>query len=90
MSAVVNAPWLNKCMSEWAYVRCCWLLLAFVLLQWITSKRQRVMKESNETNGTDEILKYAIQYAQDGSYHPNLTEDKKRAVRKRAGPLRRG
>ena len=43
--------------------------------------------ESNETNGTDEILEYAIQYAQDGSYRPNLTEDKKRAVGKRAGLL---
>ena len=27
------------------------------------------------------------QYAQDGSYHPNLTKDKKRAVRKRAALL---
>lgn len=34
--------------------------------------------ESNETNGADEILEYAIQYAQDGSYPPNLTKDKKR------------
>ncbi len=39
------------------------------------------------TSGADEILEYAIQYAEDGSYPPELTKDKKRAVRKRAALL---
>ena len=30
----------------------------------------------------DEIVEYTIHYAQDGSYPPNLTKEKKRAVRK--------
>ncbi len=38
-------------------------------------------------SGADEILEYAIQYAEDGSYPPELTKDKKRAVRKRAALL---
>ncbi len=38
-------------------------------------------------SGADEILEYAIQYAEDGSYPPKLTKDKKRAVRKRAALL---
>ena len=29
----------------------------------------------------DEIVEYAIHYAQDSSYPPNLTKEKKRAVR---------
>ena len=32
----------------------------------------------------DDILEFAIQYVQDGSYPPKLTKDRKRAVRKRA------
>ena len=43
--------------------------------------------DGQETNGVDEILEYAIRYSQDGSYTPNLTKDKKRAVRKRAALL---
>ncbi len=39
------------------------------------------------TSATDDILEYATQYAQDGSYPPALTKDKKRAVRKRAALL---
>ena len=45
--------------------------------------------EAKKTNGAgDEILEYAVQYAQDGSYPLNLTKEKKRAVRKRAALLR--
>jgi len=44
--------------------------------------------EAKKTNGAgDEILEYAVQYAQDGSYPLNLTKEK-RAVRKRAALLR--
>ena len=43
--------------------------------------------DGQKTNGVDEILEYAIRYSQDGSYTPNLTKDKKRAVRKRAALL---
>ena len=32
----------------------------------------------------DDILEFAIQYVQDGSYPPELTKDRKRAVGKRA------
>ncbi len=39
------------------------------------------------TSAANEILEYAIQYAQNGSYPPELTKDKKRAVRKRAALL---
>ena len=45
--------------------------------------------EVRKTNGGgDEILEYAVQYAQDGSYPLNLTKEKKRAVRKCAALLR--
>ena len=36
---------------------------------------------------TDEILELAIKYVQDGSYPPDLSKDRKRAVRKRATAL---
>lgn len=35
----------------------------------------------------DEILELAIHYVQNARYHPDLTKDKKRAVRKRAVTL---
>ena len=43
--------------------------------------------ESDRIKKADEILEYAIQYALDGSYPPELTKEKKRAVRKRAALL---
>ena len=43
--------------------------------------------EKAEVKPGDEILEYAIQYAQDGSYPPNITKEKKRAIRKRAALL---
>ena len=36
---------------------------------------------------TDEILELAIKYVQDGSYPPDLSKERKRAVRKRATAL---
>ena len=62
------------------------MLLPFAAI-WFAAMDNIEPTESNETNGADEILEYAIQYAQDGSYPPNLTKDKKRAVRKRAALL---
>ena len=61
-------------------MRCCCLLLAFGLHAAMDNIEAM---ESNEMNSEDE---YAIQCAQDGSYTPNLTKDK-RAVRKRAALL---
>ncbi len=34
------------------------------------------------TSGADEILEYAIQYAEDGSYPPELTKDKEVAFKR--------
>ena len=54
---------------------------------WIAAMDNIETTDGQETNGVDEILEYTIRYAQDGSYPPNLTKDKKRAVRKRAALL---
>ena len=64
------------------FFRYCCLLLAVESLQWITSKRRTAKRRT-----VLEILEYAIRYSRDGSYTPNLTKDKKRAVRKRAALL---
>ncbi len=52
-----------------------------------TSAAMAVPRIDKTTSGADEILEYAIQYAEVGSYPPKLTKDKKRAVRKRAALL---
>ena len=54
---------------------------------WVAALDNIETTDGQEMNGVDEILEYAIQYSQDGSYPPNLTKDKKRAVRKRAALL---
>ena len=54
---------------------------------WFAAMDNIETADGQETNSVDEILEHAIRYAQDGSYPPNLTKDKKRAVRKRAALL---
>ena len=45
-------------------------------------ERDSEKAEVKMTNSAgDKIVEYAIHYAQDGSYPPNLTKEKKRAVR---------
>ena len=62
--------------------------------QWLTDSgrdrygRRRDRSEKDQWCRGDEILEYAVQYAQDGSYPLNLIKEKKRAVRKRATLLR--
>ena len=54
---------------------------------WVAATNNIGTTDGQETNSVDEILEYAIRYAQDGSYPPNLIKDKKRAVRKHAALL---
>ncbi len=57
------------------------------LIEKTTSAAMAEPRNNETTSGADEILEYASQYAEDGSYPPELTKDKKRAVRKRAALL---
>ena len=54
---------------------------------WVAAMDNIETTDGQEMNGVDEILEYAFRHFQDGSYPPNLTKDKKRAVRKRAALL---
>ena len=44
-------------------------------------------EDAAEKKPNDDVLEFAIQYVQDGSYPPEITKDKKRAIRKRAAVL---